>query len=99
MHANRTTIIETCLKNLPLPLWSAFKQFSLLRNMRTEPDEQDFADWLLHLGNGTWTKNCQLGDVEIPEECVVTESIVDEIFGSAVIDFKNLSEKATVSQE
>ncbi|GBO40094.1 hypothetical protein AVEN_68649-1 [Araneus ventricosus] len=63
MHANRTTIIETCLKNLPLPLWSIFKQFSLLRNMRTEPDEQDFADWLLHLINGSLTNNCQLGEI------------------------------------
>ncbi|GBM58757.1 hypothetical protein AVEN_179313-1 [Araneus ventricosus] len=94
VHANRTTIIETCLKNSPL--WSTFKQFSLVRTMRTEPDEQDFVDWLLHLGNGSLTNNCQLGEdiVEIPEECVVRDSIVDEIFGSSVIDIENLSEKA-----
>ncbi|GBM90007.1 hypothetical protein AVEN_43453-1 [Araneus ventricosus] len=91
---NRTTIIETCFKNSPL--WSTFKQFSLLRNMRTEPDEQDFADWLLHLGNGSLTNNCQSGEdiVEIPEECVVRDSIVDEIFGLSVTDMENLSEKA-----
>ncbi|GBO35590.1 hypothetical protein AVEN_251013-1 [Araneus ventricosus] len=94
VHANRTTIIETCLKNSPL--WSIFKQFSLFRNMRTEPDEQDFADWLLHLGNGSLTNNCQLGEhiVEIPEDRVVRDSIVDEIFGSSVTDMENLSEKA-----
>ncbi|GBN54440.1 hypothetical protein AVEN_170934-1, partial [Araneus ventricosus] len=94
VHANRTTILETCLKNSPL--WSIFKQFALIRNMRTEPDEKDFADWLLHLGNGTLTNNCRLGedDVEIPEECVVRDSIVDEIFGSSITDMENLSEKA-----
>ncbi|GBM45495.1 hypothetical protein AVEN_210227-1 [Araneus ventricosus] len=94
VHANRTTIIETCLNNSPL--WSTFKQFSLVRNMRTEPDEQDFAYWLLHLGNGSLTNNCQLGEdiVEIPSECVVRDSIVDEIFGSSVTDMENLSEKA-----
>ncbi|GBN45335.1 hypothetical protein AVEN_233026-1 [Araneus ventricosus] len=64
--------------------------------MRTEPDEQDFADWLLHLGNGSLTDNCQLGEdiVEIHEECVVRDSIVDEMFGSFVSDMENLSEKA-----
>ncbi|GBM10774.1 hypothetical protein AVEN_153-1 [Araneus ventricosus] len=94
VHANRTTILETCLKNSPL--WSIFKQFALIRNMKTEPDEKYFEDWLLHLGNGTLTNNCQLGEdvVEIPEECVVRDSIVDEIFGSSVTDMENLSEKA-----
>ncbi|GBN21568.1 hypothetical protein AVEN_124920-1 [Araneus ventricosus] len=57
-------------------------------NMRTEPDEQDVANCLLHLGNGSLTNNCQLGEdiVEIPEECVVRNSIVDESFGSSVTD-------------
>ncbi|GBN36852.1 hypothetical protein AVEN_185588-1 [Araneus ventricosus] len=62
VHANKRTIVETCLKNSLL--WSTFKQFSPVRNIRTEPDELDFADWLLHLGNGTLTNNCQLGDVD-----------------------------------
>ncbi|GBO15888.1 hypothetical protein AVEN_158199-1 [Araneus ventricosus] len=64
--------------------------------MRAEPDEQDFADWLLHLGRGSLTNNCQLGEdiVEIPEECVLRDSIVDENFGSSVTDMENLSEKA-----
>ncbi|GBO43139.1 hypothetical protein AVEN_121655-1 [Araneus ventricosus] len=80
VHANRTTIIETFLKNSPL--WSTFKQFSLVRNMRTEHDEQDFVDWFLHLDNRSLTNNCQLGEdvVKIPEECAVRDSIVDEIF-------------------
>ncbi|GFV93151.1 ATP-dependent DNA helicase [Trichonephila clavipes] len=94
VHVNRTAIVETCLKNSPLR--SSFKQFSLTRNMRTEPHEQDFASWLLHLGNGTLKNDCQLGEdiVEIPEECVVRESIVEEIFGSSVFDTENLSGKA-----
>ncbi|GFY64708.1 ATP-dependent DNA helicase [Trichonephila inaurata madagascariensis] len=54
VHANRTVIVETCLKNSPP--WSSFKQFIFIRNMRTEPHEQDFASWLLHLGNGILKK-------------------------------------------
>ncbi|GFW80475.1 ATP-dependent DNA helicase [Trichonephila clavipes] len=59
------------------PLWSSFKQFSLIRNIRTEPREQDFASWLLHLGNGTLKNDYQLAEdiVEIPEECVNEDSL------------------------
>ncbi|GFY00911.1 ATP-dependent DNA helicase [Trichonephila clavipes] len=60
VHANRTAIVETCLKNSPL--WRSFKQFSLIRNMKTEPHEQDFSSWLLHLGNRTLKNDCQLGE-------------------------------------
>ncbi|GBN07527.1 hypothetical protein AVEN_252900-1 [Araneus ventricosus] len=64
--------------------------------MRTEPDEQDFADWLLHLGNGSFTNNCQLGVdlVEIPDECGVSDSIVDEMFRSSVTDMEYMPGKA-----
>ncbi|GFY42415.1 ATP-dependent DNA helicase [Trichonephila inaurata madagascariensis] len=90
VHANRTSIDETCLKNSTL--WSSFKHFSLSKNMRIEPHEQDLASWLLHLGNGTLKNDCQLEEniVEIPEECVVRESIVVEIFRSYVFGTENL---------
>ncbi|GFV82387.1 ATP-dependent DNA helicase [Trichonephila clavipes] len=45
VHANRTAIVETCLKNSPL--WSSFKHFSLIRNMRTEPHKRIFADSII----------------------------------------------------
>ncbi|GBM52976.1 hypothetical protein AVEN_111325-1 [Araneus ventricosus] len=40
--------------------------------------------------------NCQLGEdiAEIPEECVVRDCIVNEIFGSSVTDTEKLSGKA-----
>ncbi|GFS52780.1 ATP-dependent DNA helicase [Trichonephila inaurata madagascariensis] len=84
VYANRTAIVETWLKNSSL--WSSFKQFSLISNMRTEPHEQDFASWILHFSNGTLKKGFQLGEdiVEIPEQCVVREFIAEEIFGSSV---------------
>ncbi|GFY47676.1 ATP-dependent DNA helicase [Trichonephila inaurata madagascariensis] len=88
VHVNRTAIVETCFKNSPL--WSSLKQFSLIRN------EQDFASWLLHLGNGTLKNDCQLGENigGIPEECIVRESIVEKIFGSSAFDTENLPGKA-----
>ncbi|GBN84932.1 hypothetical protein AVEN_265768-1 [Araneus ventricosus] len=93
VHANRATSIQTCLKNSPL--WSTFKQFSLFRNMRTEHAEQDFADWLLHLGNGSLTNNCKLGEdiVKIREECVVRDSIVNEILDCLLLIWKICQKK------
>ncbi|GFY13896.1 ATP-dependent DNA helicase [Trichonephila clavipes] len=67
--------------------------------MRTEPHEQEFASWLLHLNNGTSKNDYQSGEyiVEVPEKCVLKESIVEEIFGSFVFDKDNLSGKAILS--
>ena len=42
-------IIDTCLKHSPL--WPLFKQHKLTRNMRTLPGEDEFAAWLLQVGN------------------------------------------------
>ncbi|GFW39472.1 ATP-dependent DNA helicase [Trichonephila clavipes] len=45
--------------------------------MKTEPHEQDFESWLLHLGNGSLKNNYQLGEdiVEFPKECVNEDSL------------------------
>ncbi|GFX33358.1 ATP-dependent DNA helicase [Trichonephila clavipes] len=59
-------------------------------------NKQDFASWLLHLGNGNLKNVCQLGENigGIPVECIVRESIIEEIFGSSVFDTGNLLGKA-----
>ncbi|GFW79643.1 ATP-dependent DNA helicase [Trichonephila clavipes] len=68
---NTCELISTCLKNSHL--WSSLKQFSVIRDMRTDPYEQYFARWLLHLGKGTSKNDCQLGAdiVKITAEYVV----------------------------
>jgi hypothetical protein len=77
----RTVIVENCLKSSPL--WPLFKIVKLKRNMRTGEDQQDFARWLLELGNGTLPcENVAVPNlIEIPHDCnIVHEDIIDEVF-------------------
>ena len=53
--------------------------------MRTNQGEQEFSKWLLELGNGTLMADLEppMRDIiEIPDLCVVRESIVYELFGT-----------------
>ena len=75
IHGGKTIdIIEASIKNSHL--WrKCFKVFHLNVNMRAKGDEE-FNNWLLRIGNG------DDGDiVEIPEEMIVKDNIVEEIFG------------------
>ena len=47
----RTVIVQICLKSSPL--WPHFQLVKLKTNIRVEPDQQEFARWLLELDNGT----------------------------------------------
>jgi hypothetical protein len=77
----RTVIVENCLKSSPL--WTLFKIVKLKKNMRTGADQQDFARWLLELGNGTL--QCETVAVpnliEIPQDCnIVQQDIIGKVF-------------------
>ncbi|XP_035231512.1 uncharacterized protein LOC118203339 [Stegodyphus dumicola] len=80
-HGNRTSAIESCLRNSFL--WPHFKQCTLSTNMRLNPEEQEFSEWLLQLGDGRLRNDSGLDEdvIEIPSLCVVNRSIVEEMFG------------------
>ena len=74
-------IVENCIKRSKL--WPAFRIHRLIKNMRAQEDEQDFAQWLLRLGNGLLRYNhpdiphC----IQIPPDCeVVKEHLETEVF-------------------
>ena len=50
-HSPPAVVIETCLKRSPL--WPLFRKVHLTRNMRAHADQQQFAEWLLQVGDGT----------------------------------------------
>ena len=90
-HSNKFMQLQNCLKNASL--WPTVKQFTLEKNMRTNPDEQEFAEWLLKLGNGELLNDNELADdiIEIPQECVVKDStqdpigsLIQEVFGDSL---------------
>jgi hypothetical protein len=77
----RTVIIENCLNRSPL--WPLFTVFKLKRNMRADRDQQDFATWLLQLGDGTLRcDGVSVPDlIQIPPQCNISQhDIVGDIF-------------------
>jgi len=65
--ATRNEIINLSIKFSTL--WKQFKIFSLTENIRVLPQEREFAQFLLDLGNGTL--NDQSNNVQIPKRCIV----------------------------
>ena len=93
----RTVVIESCLKRSPL--WPSFRVFKLTKNMRANPDEQEFSRWLLGLGNGEiQCEGCSIPEsVEIPSEChVLFDGIIDAVFPD-VSDPRAVSKKVILT--
>jgi hypothetical protein len=78
----RTVIVENCIKSSPL--WSQFKVVKLTKNMRAGQDEQEFAKWVLAVGNGELelpADEAVPGSIQIPIACnIVHGDIVDDVF-------------------
>ena len=75
-------IIGTCLKRSPL--WPLFEQHRLTRNMRTLHGEDEFAAWLLQLGNRELNDTTvQPETIEILPECVCDDDLIDEVFSTS----------------
>lgn len=54
--ATRRQIVDECIKSSPL--WAVFEIHHLKINMRVNDTEENFAEWLLQLGNGEITELC-----------------------------------------
>ncbi|XP_044005474.1 ATP-dependent DNA helicase pif1-like [Aphidius gifuensis] len=80
-------------------LWENFKIFSLSQNMRTLPEESEFAKYIQDVGNGTLNDNND--NLVIPQECLANrnDDIVEVIF-KKLIDkrkYESLSKVAVLS--
>ncbi|XP_076063445.1 uncharacterized protein LOC143038309 [Oratosquilla oratoria] len=83
---------------LPVPLTETITcnippnsdQANILRqNMRTNENEQVFSQWLLQIGNGrvqSSLDNVSDDTIDIPEQCVCTNSLVSDIFDNCTQD-------------
>ena len=81
-------------------LWNSFKLFPLHRNMRALPEEQEFAKFVLDVGNGTLNDNNDNLDLQIPEQCVSYNfNASAEIFGNYIKErkFSEMSKCAILS--
>ena len=80
-RGNASQILEQCI--LSSALWSDFTVFHLSGNQRVRPNEQEFSEWLLKLGNDELPKKMSdpfKGCIEIPLQCLSPGDVVSEIF-------------------
>jgi hypothetical protein len=75
-HGSKTLIIENNIQNSFL--WPFFDILRLTRNMRANPNEQAFSEWLMSVGNGSINDNDDL--IRLPDQCVITGSIIDHVY-------------------
>ncbi|XP_045022910.1 ATP-dependent DNA helicase PIF1-like [Daphnia magna] len=82
-HGNRVKIIEANITNNAT--WPLFRQLRLVQNMRTVDGSQDFADWLIQLGNGSLAQTPWLNDpdlIEIPQDLLnIRTNLIEHVFG------------------
>ncbi|XP_033142724.1 uncharacterized protein LOC103861187 [Brassica rapa] len=80
-------------------LWNHCNIFLLTQNMRVEPEEKEFADWILQVGDGVAAgEPHSLGDCETPEDKIFLDDTVllprtstplETLCSSAFPDFAN----------
>ena len=75
-HGSKTLIIENNIQNSFL--WPFFDILRLRRNMRANPNEQAFSEWLMSVGNGSINDNDDL--IRLPDQCIITGSIIDHVY-------------------
>ena len=79
--ANRSQLVAANLKSSEL--WSYFKIIRLNKNMRTEPGEEEFSEWLIKFGNGELRTN-ENDAIELPTACTSGGNLADEVFGKHI---------------
>ena len=85
-HGNRVKVLEATIRNNTT--WPLFRPLGLTQNMRTAVGSQDYADWLIRLGNGTLPQVPRLNDpdlIEIPADFFnVRMNLIEHVFGNPV---------------
>ncbi|ODN01104.1 ATP-dependent DNA helicase PIF1, partial [Orchesella cincta] len=81
LHGNRVKTIESTVKSSKL--WRGFKEISLTKNMRVNPDEMEFVEWLLRVGSGLDDEDKKTDFLKLPEE-ILSDNIIRTIFGTDI---------------
>ena len=78
-HGNRPQIVKSCIHSSVL--WNLIQQLQLTINMQVIPEEIEFAEYLLTVGNGTATEYQKVGEdmIQIPEQ-YGTEELIEKVF-------------------
>lgn len=77
-HASKAQIIESSVKSSDL--WQKFRVLKLKKNQRVEEGAQDYADWLLKLGEKRLPILSGTEDtIELPDKVVCRGDIIEEV--------------------
>ncbi|TKR58437.1 hypothetical protein L596_029881 [Steinernema carpocapsae] len=79
--ASKGELIDFCLKSCDL--WPLFKTHSLLQNMRVRPDQIQFKDWLLNLGDNKLFQ-FEEDKIVVPNDFLCRNSLAQEVFGECI---------------
>ena len=81
-RGGRASIVNSCIQMSPI--YPYFKQLYLTENMRTDPEEIEFSDFLIKIGEGKEEVLEDLGDfaIKIPDEYLVAakEDLIERVF-------------------
>uniref|UniRef100_A0A914DXX8 ATP-dependent DNA helicase n=1 Tax=Acrobeloides nanus TaxID=290746 RepID=A0A914DXX8_9BILA len=83
-YANRSELVNLSIRESRLWNKNYFEVFKLRQNKRTLPEEQDFAEFLLKLGNGELETVEDPDYIKVPELCLETEDLINAVFGEAI---------------
>ena len=81
-RGGRAQIVRACIQMSPL--YSSIKEHKLSKNMRADPDEVSFSNYVLKIGNGEEKIHSDIGEsvIQIPEMYLVNtlEELINETF-------------------
>jgi len=83
LGGSRGQIVDACL--MRSTLWRHIARLSLSTNMRVNPDEAEFASWLLEVGEGRG----EFPLITVPPEMRTQESTLDCLIADTFPDFRN----------
>jgi len=83
-RGKRVQIVQSSVKSSRV--WRFFQPMKLHQNMRTGPDEIEYNEWLMELGEGKLSNEYNLGEdiIEVPRECIEENDLIASICGERI---------------
>ena len=78
--------ILMCLKKSLL--WPSFNKLELTENVRVDPDQQEFKNWLMEIGDGRSRIYDGEYMIRLPDRVVCQNNIVNQVFGDGPLDLQ-----------
>ncbi|CAF1094830.1 unnamed protein product, partial [Brachionus calyciflorus] len=78
-NQNIEASVNMCIKRSDL--WTHFRQMALQENVRADPNETEFKEWLMEVGDGRSRVYDNHNLIRLPDRVVCNGNLVNEIFG------------------